>query len=43
MQIIFRFLKLLKAVNMDGSFPIRCYTSGLDSCFKTYEIFKILA
>jgi hypothetical protein len=28
---------------MDGSFPMRRYTSHLDSWFKSYEIFKISA
>jgi hypothetical protein len=28
---------------MDGSFPMRRYTLRLDSWFKSYEVFKILA
>jgi hypothetical protein len=37
------FLKLFEVVDMDGSFPMRCYTSHLDSWSKSYELLKILA
>jgi hypothetical protein len=37
------FLKLYEAVDMDGSFQMGCYTSSLDSLFKSYEVFKISA
>jgi hypothetical protein len=30
-------------VDMDGSFPMRCYTLHLDSWFKSYEVIKISA
>jgi hypothetical protein len=36
------FLKLFEVVNMDGSFPMRCYTQSLDLRFKHFEAFKIL-
>jgi hypothetical protein len=35
------FLNFLSVVDMDGSFPMRCYTQSLDLRFKSYEIFKI--
>jgi hypothetical protein len=35
------FLKLLDVVDIDGSFPMRCYTQSLDLRFKSYEVFKI--
>jgi hypothetical protein len=38
----FEFLKLFEVVDMDCSFPMRCYTYRLDVWFKSYEVFKIL-
>jgi hypothetical protein len=35
------FLKLFEVVDMDGSFPMRCYMQSLDLRFKSYEVFKI--
>ena len=35
------FLSILSVVDMDGSFPMRCYTQSLDLRFKSYEVFKI--
>jgi hypothetical protein len=43
MNSIFGILKLFVVVDMDGSFPMRCYTLCLDSWFKSYEVLKILA
>jgi hypothetical protein len=43
MQKKFGFLKLFEPVDMDGSFPMRRYTSRLDSWFKSYELLKISA
>jgi hypothetical protein len=43
MQFFFGFFKLSEPVDMDGSFPMRCYTSHLGSWFKIYELFKISA
>jgi hypothetical protein len=37
------FLKPFEVVDMDGNFPMRRYTSRLDSWFKSYEVFKISA
>jgi hypothetical protein len=39
----FDFFKLFENVDMDGGFPMRRYTSRLDSWFKSYEVFKISA
>jgi hypothetical protein len=36
------FLKLLEFVDMDGSFPMRCYMQSLDLRFKSHEVLKIL-
>jgi hypothetical protein len=36
-------LKLFEDVNMDCSFPMRCYMLRLDAWFKHYEVFKISA
>jgi hypothetical protein len=35
------FLILLEVVDMDGSFPMRCYMQSLDLRFKSYEVFEI--
>jgi hypothetical protein len=35
------FLKLFEVVDMDCSFPMRCYMQSLDLRFKSYEVFKI--
>jgi hypothetical protein len=42
-NIYFLFFELFEAVDMDGSFSMRRYTSHLDSWFKSYEVFKISA
>ena len=36
-------LKLLEAVGMDSSFPMRCSMRHLDSQFKSYGVLKISA
>jgi hypothetical protein len=41
--LFLEFLKLFVVVDMDGSFPMRCYTLRLDSWFKSYEVLKISA
>jgi hypothetical protein len=35
------FLKLFEVVEMDGNFPMRCYTQSLDLQFKSYKVFEI--
>jgi hypothetical protein len=37
------FFKFFEVVDMDGSFPMRCYMYRLDLWFKSYEVFKISA
>jgi hypothetical protein len=43
MHSIFRTFGTFVVVDMDGSFPMRCYTEHLDLWFKSYEVFKISA
>jgi hypothetical protein len=39
----FDSLKLFEDVDMDCSFPMRCYMLHMDSWFKSYEVLKISA